>query len=109
MITTLNAMDIIALQCNVAENGELSVAESGKEIPFGVKRAFFVKGAAGAVRGKHAHRFCNQFLICISGRIIVTCSDESDVRDFELRNSYQGLLVPAGVWVSKFIVRTILY
>jgi dTDP-4-dehydrorhamnose 3,5-epimerase-like enzyme len=101
MNNLLDVMDIIPLQCNVAENGELSVVESGKEIPFGVTRAFFVKGAAGAVRGKHAHRVCNQFLICISGRIKVTCSDESDVRVFELINSYQGLLIPAGIWAEQ--------
>ena len=65
----LKNMSLTALSQNIAENGELTVIEGLKEIPYNICRVFFVRGDKGAIRGMHAHRECSQFLICLSSGI----------------------------------------
>ncbi|MBC7017841.1 WxcM-like domain-containing protein, partial [Salmonella enterica] len=48
---------------HVSETGELVVIEQGKSIPFAVLRTFTVRATAGAIRGRHAHKRCSQFLV----------------------------------------------
>lgn len=97
----LEKMGLTSLSQNIAENGELTVIEGLKEIPYDIRRVFFVRGNGGAIRGMHAHRECSQFLICLMGQIKVVCDDGLTKRDFELENPSTGLLIPPGIWSTQ--------
>jgi dTDP-4-dehydrorhamnose 3,5-epimerase-like enzyme len=97
----LEKMSLTELSQNIAENGELTVIEGLKEVPYDIRRVFFVRGNGGAIRGMHAHRECSQFLICLMGRIKIICNDGFIQREFELENPATGLLIPPGIWSTQ--------
>jgi dTDP-4-dehydrorhamnose 3,5-epimerase-like enzyme len=82
-------------------NGILHVYECGNGVPFIVKRIFTVKAKSGDFRGDHAHKKCNQLLICLSGRIKVTCNDGENSKEYLLDNAGYGLLVTSGTWAKQ--------
>jgi dTDP-4-dehydrorhamnose 3,5-epimerase-like enzyme len=59
---------------------------------------FALAAPAGAKRGRHAHRLCSQFMICVSGAVDVVCEDGSKKNSFVLDRRDQALLVPPGLW-----------
>ena len=83
------------------ENGSLCVYECGQHVPFDVRRVFTVSAKAGEFRGDHAHKKCTQLLVCVSGRIRVTCDDGSVATQCILDNMGIGLLVPPGIWAKE--------
>jgi dTDP-4-dehydrorhamnose 3,5-epimerase-like enzyme len=97
----LEKMSLTKLSQNIAENGELTVIEGLKEVPYDIRRVFFVRGNGGAIRGMHAHRECSQFLICLMGCIKIICDDSFTQREFELENPATGLLIPPGIWSTQ--------
>ena len=97
----LEKMSFTKLSQNIAENGELTVIEGLKEVPYDIRRVFFVRGNGGAIRGMHAHRECSQFLICLMGNIKIICDDGFIRREFELENPSTGLLIPPGIWSTQ--------
>ena len=82
-------------------NGTLSVYECGKQVPFDIRRVFTVSARKNDVRGNHAHKKCTQLLVCISGKILVSCDDGSVSTQYLLDNMSMGLLVPPGIWASE--------
>lgn len=85
-------------------NGALSVYESGKNVPFVPLRVFTVTAAKGDERGDHAHKKCSQLLICVHGKIVVSCDDGVDQSEYVLDSINSGLLVPPGVWAKESYV-----
>ena len=75
--------------------------EVDKEI-FKIKRFFSINENKGAIRGKHAHIQCKQFLICSLGKIKIICKDGKNKKTFLLSNSSSGLLIPEGIWSTQF-------
>lgn len=82
-------------------NGGLYIYESEKIIPFNIKRTFLVRANSGDVRGGHSHKNCSQLLICINGRIIVSCEDANEKISYELSDPSHGLLIPPGIWATQ--------
>lgn len=82
-------------------NGVLCVFESGRHVPFDVRRVFTVSARVGNIRGDHAHKKCTQLLVCVSGKIRVACDDGSVVTQHLLDNMGEGLLIPPGVWAKE--------
>jgi dTDP-4-dehydrorhamnose 3,5-epimerase-like enzyme len=82
-------------------NGLLCAYESGRHIPFDIRRVFIVTAKAGDKRGEHAHKQCTQLLVCISGKIIVICDDGSSINQHVLDNVGTGLLIPNGIWAEQ--------
>src|SRR4051812_20184385 len=91
----------ITLPGSVRADGELIVVQYGQELPFAALRLFTVRGIEGAVRGRHAHKQCAQFLICVHGIIDVECDDGVDKRRFALDRGTKGLLIPPSIWASE--------
>jgi dTDP-4-dehydrorhamnose 3,5-epimerase-like enzyme len=102
----LQKIELTQLTQNIAENGELTVIEGLKEVPYEIRRVFFVRANVGAIRGMHAHRECSQFLICLMGQIKVVCDDGLVKRDFELNNLSSGLMIPPGIWATQIYSST---
>lgn len=79
--------------------GNLSVVENQKDIPFCVKRVFYLYDVPGGEsRGAHAHQVCEQLIVAVSGSFAVTIDDGSGKRSFFLNRPYQGLYIPSGIW-----------
>jgi len=65
-------------------NGFLIPLEMDK-VPFDIKRAFFVQNLKpGDIRGNHAHKGEEHFLICLNGSINVTKEDINGTSKFTL-------------------------
>ena len=79
--------------------GNLSVVENGVDIPFDIKRVYYLYDVPGGEsRGAHAHKALYQLLVAVSGSFSITLDDGSEKRTFLLNRPYQGLLIVPGIW-----------
>lgn len=79
--------------------GNLSVVEEYKDIPFAIRRSYWVYDVPGGEeREGHAYRRNEEFIIALSGSFDVVADDGISTARFQLNRSYYGLYVPAGVW-----------
>ena len=80
-------------------NGNLTVVENGKTLPFDVKRVYYLYDVPGGEnRGAHAHKELSQLIVAASGSFTVTLDDGKCKRSFFLNRPYQGLYVKPGLW-----------
>lgn len=100
----MNKLDVhlIKLPKHAGANGDgvLVVAEAAQQVPFPIQRMFTIVAAAGAKRGRHAHRLCSQFMVCVRGAVEVVCDDGDDRKTFSLDSGELALLVPPALWVD---------
>lgn len=83
--------------------GDLSAGEYERDIPFTPKRYFLVFNVlTREVRGEHAHRECDQFLICVRGSCVALLDDGVRRREVTLDRPNLGIYMPAMVWGSQF-------
>lgn len=93
---------LIYLPKNTFPNGSITAINSGVELPFEVKRVFYLYDIPGGEsRGAHAHKKCHQFLIAASGAFEVLLDDGKTQRQVLLNRPYTGLHVPPGIWASE--------
>ena len=79
--------------------GNLTVAQAHTDVPFAVKRAYWVYDVpAGECRGGHAHKLCKEVLIALSGSFHVTIDNGEEQKTVLLNHPYQGLLIDTDVW-----------
>src|SRR5690606_6858871 len=68
-------------------------------IPFAIARSYWVYDVPGGqVRGGHAFKKQQEFIIALSGSFDVIVDDGNDKQVYSLNRSYYGLYVPAGIW-----------
>ena len=94
-------MDIkmIEFQLHNDERGSLVVAEYQKEIPFLIKRVYYLYGSDSKTRrGYHSHKKLEQIYIAINGRCKVMLSDGKDNKIVQLDKREQGLYIGHNVW-----------
>ena len=90
---------IIDLVKIVDPRGNLTVAEGCKDVPFDVKRVYWVYDVpAGENRGGHAHKQCLEFIIALSGSFHVTLDNGREQVTVLLNHPYQGLFVDTRTW-----------
>ena len=96
---TVHNARIIELPKFLDVRGNLSFAENYKQIPFEIKRTYWLYDVPGGEsRGGHAYRTKEEFIIAMSGSFDVVLDDGKERRVFSLNRSYYGLYVPAGLW-----------
>lgn len=79
--------------------GNLSVVEQLKQVPFKIERAFWIYDVPGdAVRGGHAFRETEEFVVALSGSFDVVLHDGEKEQVFHLNRSYYGVYVPKMMW-----------
>ena len=79
--------------------GNLTVVGNGIDVPFDVKRVYYLYDMPGGEsRGGHAHKALFQLILAVSGSFSVTLDDGTDKKTFVLNRPYQGLLVVPGIW-----------
>jgi hypothetical protein len=82
--------------------GNLTAIEGGKDVPFDIKRVFFIYDApCAAQRGAHAHWSLQQFVVCLSGGLDVYLDDGASKWTVHLNRPWQGLYIPPLVWASE--------
>ena len=97
--TTIDDCKIIDLRKISDPRGNLTPIEGGKDIPFDIKRVYYLYDVPGGEsRGAHAHRWLHQLIIAASGSFSVTLDDGRNKKSFNLNRSYYGLLVVPGIW-----------
>lgn len=94
--------EVVKLKTHDADDGSLCVISLAKEVPFEVKRIFYVTNVPKhIIRGEHAHYKTQQFLICIRGKIMVELY--LDKNNTQLLTLYpnEGVFIPAMIWDSQ--------
>jgi hypothetical protein len=90
---------LIELPKNHQVNGNITAVNNGNEIPFDVKRVYYLYDVPGGEgRGGHAHKQLQQLIIAVSGSFDIILDDGKTKRTFHLNRPYIGLLMPAGLW-----------
>jgi UDP-2-acetamido-3-amino-2,3-dideoxy-glucuronate N-acetyltransferase len=83
--------------------GNLVAREVGKGLPFAPQRYFVVLGVpTKEVRGEHAHRQCEQLLVCLQGSLSVVVDDSKDRQEFVLDSPEISLYLPPMVWGIQY-------
>ena len=79
--------------------GNLTFLESNKHIPFSFERVYYLYDVPGGeLRGGHAHKNLEQFIIAANGSFDVTLDDGHSKKKFHLNRSYYGLYIPKMIW-----------
>ena len=82
--------------------GNLTVVGNGIDVPFDVKRVFYLYDIPGGEsRGAHAHRTCHQFLVSVSGSFEVALDDGHNKRTVVLNRPFYGLHIPPDIWAAE--------
>ena len=97
-ISTINDCKIIDIRRYSDTRGYLSVVENGIDIPFEIKRIYYLYMVPEVARGAHAHKELQQLLIATSGSVEVIMDDGQNKKSFMLDRPWKGLLIPAGLW-----------
>jgi UDP-2-acetamido-3-amino-2,3-dideoxy-glucuronate N-acetyltransferase len=83
--------------------GSLRFGEVHRQVPFKVQRYFLVFDVPSEhVRGEHAHRTLQQFLVCVAGRCNVVIDDGVRRHEVVLDSPGKGVYIPAMVWATQY-------
>ena len=96
--TTVHDCRIIDIRKFTDNRGYLSVIEGGMDIPFEIKRIYYLYMVPEAARGAHAHKELQQLMIATSGSVDITLDDGKEKKTFHLDRPWKGLLVVPGLW-----------
>lgn len=95
----INQPKIINLPKIVDSRGNLSFFENENQIPFQIARTYWIYDVPGGeLRGSHAFKEQQEFIIALSGSFDVVLHDGEREQVFSLNRSYYGLYVPKMYW-----------
>lgn len=90
---------IIELPKFLDVRGNLSFVEQFDQVPFEIRRVYWLYDVPGGVsRGGHAEINNEELVIAMSGSFDIVLNDGVRTRTFTLNRSYYGLYIPKGVW-----------
>ena len=95
----IESAKILELPKILDKRGNLSIIEEFKNIPFKIERTQWIYDVPGGeVRGGHAYKENQEFIVALSGSFDVIIDDGQEKTVFHLNRSYYGLYVPKGLW-----------
>ena len=101
--TSIPGVMVYRLDSAVDLRGSLAVCEFGRTIPFNPKRVFLVHDVPSKdVRGEHAHKTCEQFLVCVSGSVAVVADNGSSRLEIVLDRSDTAVYLPPMIWGIQY-------
>lgn len=81
------------------ERGSLVALEAEKNIPFAIKRVYYIFGTQPDVaRGFHAHKALKQVTVCVSGKCRMLLDDGKNKESVWLDSPSEGILINDLVW-----------
>ena len=98
-------MEIITydFQMHGDDRGQLIAVEEQKDIPFKVKRVYYMFDTReGVRRGFHSHRTLQQILICVCGSCRILLDDGYEKEEILLDKPYRGLYIGPNIWREMF-------
>ena len=85
------------------ERGQLVALEEYKDIPFHIKRVYYMYDTGKNVeRGFHAHKKLQQILICIHGSCKIRLDNGKECETVFLDRPDEGLYIPHAIWREMF-------
>ena len=94
---------IIKFQKHGDSRGQLIALEELKEIPFQIKRVYYMYDTGkGVRRGFHAHKKLKQILICVHGQCKIHLDDGHSTAEVLLNKPYEGLYVDNNMWREMY-------
>ncbi len=85
------------------DRGQLVALEESKNIPFSVKRVYYMYDTTpGVSRGKHAHKCLQQIMICIHGSCKVLLDNGKEKETVLLDKPNEGIYISNDVWREMF-------
>jgi dTDP-4-dehydrorhamnose 3,5-epimerase-like enzyme len=94
----LDACRLVRLPTFVDDRGNLAVIEAMTDIPFEVKRVYYLYQFTGAKRGGHAHKRLQQLFIALSGSFDVVLDDGRRKKTIRLSDPAEGLYICPMIW-----------
>lgn len=99
MVMKTTDCQILSLPKIADGRGNLSIIEEFKQIPFKIRRSYWIYDVPGGCeRGGHAYKDNTEFIVALSGSFDVVINDGKNEQTYHLNRSYMGLLVPKGLW-----------
>ena len=81
------------------ERGSLVALETGKTVPFDIKRVYYIFATQKDVaRGFHAHKNLKQIAVCVTGKCRMVLDDSNTRQEVWLDSPTKGLLISDLVW-----------
>ncbi|APJ16129.1 TPA: WxcM-like domain-containing protein [Aeromonas hydrophila] len=85
------------------ERGQLVAIEGNRQIPFDIKRVYYLFGTKpGVARGFHAHKKLKQLAVCIKGSCRFVMDDGDNKEEVILSTPDKGLLIDAMQWHEMY-------
>lgn len=92
-----------AFQQHGDERGQLVALEEMKDIPFEIKRVYYMYDTGeGVRRGYHAHKALEQILICIHGSCKILLDNGTEKKIVSLEKPYEGLYIANDIWREMY-------
>lgn len=100
----MNKVKMLEFPQHGDERGHLVIVEGGIDVPFEIKRAFYIYGSdADVVRGQHANRKTEFVLINVAGKSKVKVKDgEGNEAIYCLNRPHTGIYLPTMVWKDMY-------
>lgn len=85
------------------ERGQLVALEEFNDIPFRIKRVYYMYDTVSdVVRGHHAHKKLQQILVCVHGSCKIRLDNGHEKKVVALEKPYEGLYVANNMWREMF-------
>lgn len=86
------------------ERGYLVIVEGLKDIPFEIKRIFYIYGSdSTVVRGQHANKESEFVLINVAGKSKVKVKDGmGNEKEYNLDRPHTGIYLPKMIWKDMY-------
>ena len=99
----MNKVQMLDFPQHGDERGHLVIAEGMKDIPFEIKRVFYIYGSEqDVIRGRHANRKTEFVLINVSGKSKVRITDGKEEIVVGLDRPMMGVYIPPMIWKDMY-------
>ena len=103
-MNVLNLTQMLEFSQKGDERGHLVIVEGMKDIPFEIKRIFYIYGSdKDVVRGQHANKLSEFVLINVAGTIKVKVKDgKGNETVYALNRPHTGIYLPRMIWKEMY-------
>lgn len=103
-MNVINMAQMLEFSQKGDDRGHLVIVEGGVDIPFDIKRIFYIYGSdQNVIRGQHANRKSEFVLINVAGTSKVKVRDgKGNEAIYSLNRPHTGIYLPKMVWKDMY-------